>query len=521
MSNESPVLHPVSASSAMPSLADLLAAAPSLQPSAPALTVQPPVQLPVPHLRLHTEPAPLLKAAPSPSDDSASEPQLESDAAATDEAIAKLHESAAHTKPGAKVPLLLVHAGLSEGALIQSWMNNVLKGSQPHLARFQETVADLVQYHQPHAVLIQFDPYCIDAAVALATQLQTHYPHIPRLAIGRTRYAQCMLAALRTGVQDFLDIDSPIETAQQAIQQLVNSPPTAAQTGQRAAQTAIIAARAGLGSSLLAAHLSWHLQMRLAHADAPSDSAPPSGSDETEALSSLLIELGTPGGDCAIYLNTPGEFSFSDAVAQQRRLDRRMALSALARHESGLRLLTQARQSAPAASTEVDALLKRLSQYFRHIVLDLGATESPQLVKDVLPHASEIWVVCDQSVASVVWTTELMKHLDQLNIDRDRLQLIVSRHDPRLELSAEQIARQLQLPLLDVIPERRRELSAAVNQGALLSARTKREPYVQAVERLVNRLLAEHHPDIVLPVQTSANRPASPLARLMQRISRN
>lgn len=111
-----------------------------------------------------------------------------------------------------------------------------------------------------------------------------------------------------------------------------------------------------------------------------------------------------------------------------------------------------------------------------------------------------------------------MKHLDQLNIDRDRLQLIVSRHDPRLELSAEQIARQLQLPLLDVIPERRRELSAAVNQGALLSARTKRRPYVQAVERLVNRLLAEHHPDIDLPVQTSANRPASPLAPLMQRI---
>lgn len=61
-----------------------------------------------------------------------------------------------------------------------------------------------------------------------------------------------------------------------------------------------------------------------------------------------------------------------------------MALSALARHESGLRLLTQARQSAPAASTEVGALLKRLSQYFRHIVLDLGATRSPQLVKDVL-----------------------------------------------------------------------------------------------------------------------------------------
>lgn len=421
---------------------------------------------------------------------------------------------------GVHVPLLLVHAGLSEGALVQTWMQHVLKGNFPQVARFQENVLDLVQFHQPHAVLIQFDPHCIDAAVALAMQLQTLYPRLPRLAIGRIKYPQCMLAALRAGVQDFMDIDASIEAAQQAVLHLLDSPPTDGLHVPRAPQTAIVSARAGLGCSLLATHLSWHLQARLSSpppVSAAQDTAAAESPVDPESLTHLLIELGNPGGDCAIYLNTPGEFSFTDAVHQQRRLDLRMAQSALARHESGLRLLTLTRQSRPPSSTEVEALLKRLSQYFKHIVLDLGATTSPQLLQDVLPSASEVWVVCDQSVASVVWTAELLQQLDALQIPRERMRLIVNRHDSHLELSAQQVARQLQLPLLAQIPERRRELSAVVNQGMLLTPQQKREPYVQAIEKLVAGLLTDHHPEITL----SNTAPASTLTRLLQRIRKN
>ena len=480
--------------SAVPSLADLLAAhAPEVE--APA------------------EPAPARHAAPAPV-------RPEPPQTPPSRALAEPQLDATTTAQPDKVPLLLVHAEFSEGALIQTWMQHVMKGPALHLARFQEGVTDLVLDHQPYAVLIQFDPCCIDAAVTLSAQLQTHYPQIPRLAIGRARHAQCMLAALRTGVQDFLDIDGSVETAQLVVRKLLSNPPSTGLHVSRAPQTAILSARAGLGCSLLAAHLSWHLQMRLG--GPPSSAAPatqekaatPADNTAKESLSSLLIELGTPGGDCAIYLNTPGEFGFTDAVNQQRRLDRRMAQSALARHSSGLRLLTLSRQAHASPSQEVQALLNRLGHYFRHIVLDMGATESPQMLKDVLPTASEVWVVCDQSVASVVWTAELLQQLDVLQIPRNRRQLIISRHDTGLELSAEQIARQLQLPLLAHLPERRRELAQVVNQGKLFTPQQKREPYVQAVEKLVDRLLADHHPEMAPPTAS-----ANPLNRLLHRIS--
>ena len=414
----------------------------------------------------------------------------------------------------ARVPLLLVHAGFSEGALIQTWMQHVMKGASLYLARFQEGVTDLVLDNQPNAVLIQFDPCCIDAAVALSAQLQASFPQIPRLAIGRTRHAQCMLAALRTGVQDFIDIDGSVDNAQQVVHQLLDAPPAGGVQLSRAPQTALVSARAGLGCSLLAAHLSAHLHARL-QGPQPVPSAAASSADE--ALSSLLIELGHPGGDCAIYLNTPGEFGFADAVHQQHRLDRRMAQSAIARHASGLRLLTLAQQPQVLASGDVQALLNRLGHYFRHVVLDLGACDSPQLLKDVLPGASEVWVLCDQSVASVVGTAQLLRQLEILQVPRERLRLIVGRHDKRLELSALQIARQLQLPLLAQVPERRRELSRVVDQGRLFTPQQRREPYVQAVAQLVQRLLADHHPELARPDCAAAH----PLTRLLQRLRRN
>ena len=247
-----------------------------------------------------------------------------------------------------------------------------------------------------------------------------------------------------------------------------------------------VSARAGLGSSLAASHLASYLQQCLSGAgQTPADA---------EHLHCLLMEMGTPSGDCSIYLNTQSEYSLSDAASQHRRLDRRMAQSALARHDSGLRLLSQNRQSKAIAPAEASALLNRLGQYFEHIVLDIGATTPNELTADVLQSADHIWVLCDQSVASVVWTTELLKKLDLDSDTRERMQLVVARHEPKLELSAAQIARQLQLPLLGVIPERRRELAQAVNLGTLMPQQTKREPYVQAIDALLEPLLAQHHP---------------------------
>lgn len=415
-----------------------------------------------------------------------------------------------------KAPLLLALTGSSSEALLLAWAQRLLDGQLPHAARTEDVVQQVRQV-QPQAILIEFDPEHLDTAMALAGHLQAVYPDIARVAVSHAKHSHCMLAALRAGVHDFLDIDAAIATSQQSLNDLLtrveqhaqpqqHAPMTAESPRMPAPQLAIVSARAGLGCSVLASHVAWYLQQALArHPEDPQE------------LTSLLIELGGSAGDCAIYLNTPGEFSFTDAMAQQRRLDLRMAQSALARHESGLRLLPQPRQVQAPPPGEAQALMTRLGQFFRHIVLDLGSNTPPALMADMLADASEIWVVCDQNVVSVVWTMALLSQLEALQIGRDRLRLIVNRHDKQLAMDAQQIASRLQLPLLATLPERRRELADAVNHGKLLTPKQKSDPYVQTIEKLVAEQL-RHHPG--LP-QTRQAPSAGPLTQLLQRMRRS
>ena len=161
--------------------------------------------------------------------------------------------------------------------------------------------------------------------------------------------------------------------------------------------------------------------------------------------------------------------------------------------------------------------MQRLRQYFGHVISDLGAVTTTHLAMRVALRASQIWVVCDQSIASVVSTSELLQKLDELHIERPRLQLIVNRYDPDLALSAAQIAEQLQLPLLTTIPERRKALSQAVNQGQLLASQQRREPYVQALNKLSQQLLVQYH----APTLASQAPTAQGLARFFPRFARS
>lgn len=440
--------------------------------------------------------------------------------------------SAANSQETAAVDmhLLLIQAGTPDSSTTQAWLQRMQGGTRLHTTNFQSNVQEQALQLMPHAVLVEFDPTSAEIAAQLVIQLRAAAPHLPCLAVGRTKHPQCMLAALRSGVQDFLDVDGSLQAAQQTLHELIQRIPPASSAGPSAPLTAILSARAGLGSSLLTAHLAWYLQQHLHGAV----QAKASETGSNDGLDNLLIDLGNPSGDCALYLNTPGEFDFLEAVNNLRRFDKRLASSGLARHESGLRLLSLPRQPGllrDVSYSDADALVQRLRQYFRHVVADLGAVSQTQLAMRVARRASQIWVICEQSVASVVSTTEMLKRLDELQIERGRLQLIVNRHDSQLELDAQQIARQLQLPLLAVIPERRRELAQAMNQGRLLSAHQRRDPYVQAVGKLATGLLAKHHPDIAVAGWKSANStepdpvagkaPSSALSRIIQRIRRS
>lgn len=350
------------------------------------------------------------------------------------------------------------------------------------------------------AVLVHFTPEHLEQASDTVQHWLHRQPHVPLIAVGNAQDPQATLTALRAGVQDFVDPSDPAvahlpQRLQSLLQRKAVAPATstlAPVASELAPMTAIMSARAGLGSSLLAAHLAMYLNQRLAQDAAAGHPGSPQVGAEA-ALDTLLLDLGVPHGDAVQYLDMNSDFDFLEAVQNVRRFDRKLVASGLAPHYSGLRALSVPTQAMPlreVSAADTDALLQKLRRYFRHLIVDVGGVSHAHIGMHVALQASQVWVVCDQSVSSMVATTELLRQLEALQLDRSRLRLIVGRFDRKLELEPQHIAEQLQLPLLATVPERRQALLQKINQGALLSVQQRREPYVQSLSRLVDVLTA-------------------------------
>ncbi|HTH74571.1 MAG TPA: fimbrial protein [Trinickia sp.] len=329
---------------------------------------------------------------------------------------------------------------------------------------------------RPSLVFVDFSGGRIDAANRAVQAARASSLQAPVVAVGKLTEPQSAVAALRAGVRDFVDLAGASQEAARIAREVLEN---AAQTPVRHGRlTALLGARVGVGVSTLAAHLGVRLQKRGA----------PAGRQ------AALADLGLPAGDGMLYLDTRSEFDFVEAVRNLRRFDETFVHTALARHASGLALTTlspdlSALRTVSYASAA--ALLTRLRAFFDQQIVDLGGFSNHEFVAQVAQAADDVWLVCDPAIASVVSAADLLRELAAAQFDTGRIGVVVTQYDVRLGLSAEQIAARLGLPLVATLPSRRVALAQAANQGKLLADVAERDPYVRAVDALVQRIATQ------------------------------
>lgn len=350
----------------------------------------------------------------------------------------------------------------------------------------------------PRAVFLDFSQDHA-AAIELHQHLKRDWPALPVLGTGSASEPTTMLAALRAGVDDFIDMAAPAQDVLPTLRALLER--RAVQREQKRGHTiALLGARAGLGVTTLATHLALLLQDQFNQAAANRTSTPnETASDGRRGVA--LLDLGLPARDGLLYLDTQSSFSFVDGVHNLRRLDQTLLQTALAHHTGGTAVLplpsslAQVREISHADSV---ALIKRLSEYFDFQIADLGGFSTIDFVAQTVQEADRTWVVCDQSIGAIVSTANLLRDLEARGIELQRLSLVINKIDPGVGLSARDIAARLRLPLAHVLPMRRTALLAASSRGEMLARVARNDPYVQAVLGMVNALHREYG-DVTAP----------------------
>lgn len=329
-------------------------------------------------------------------------------------------------------------------------------------------------------VLLDYACENTDASTALARQLNRLSPELPLIGVGSTAAdrATGVLAALRAGVRDFIDMDASDDDIRALLDHALEHA-EAARTAPAAAirrpgqLVILLGVRPGVGTSTLAAHLG-----ALSMPTGPdADTAPPH---------SLLLDLGAPYGDAALYLGAKADFHFEDALRNASRIDATLIRTAMAHHSSRLSVLSQ-NQEHPVHG-DATPLIERLLELFELVLCDTGGLSLRQIPPGLLQAADEIWVVADQGIASMVSLDVCLRQLAQFNLRDKRLSLIVNRHDEECGISARQMAERFELPLLAALPDRGRALRSSANQGLLLHQVAPHDVYLRALTPLLAKL---------------------------------
>jgi len=373
----------------------------------------------------------------------------------------------------------------------------VLTQESPSLEHLARRLADI----EPKVIFLDFtlnsnEPGKLLHSADLARTLARVAPDIPRVAVGLLGQPEGAIAALRAGVTDFVDPSVAPHEVREVVQRLLDVPALGAGEAGSRRDVLLIGARAGVGTSTLAAHLSGIAQERYAQVHAAAPGAAPvkpaePGAALPPAARVALLDLGWPIGDAQLYVNAAGDFDFAEATRNLQRLDATLLGSAMARTREGLGVMALPRDLAQMNHiSPSDSLLvfERLRQHFGLLVTDTGGFSNMDFVAGLARSSRTIWVVTDQSVSSLVALSGVLQDLERRHVDRAGIGLVVNRYDERYGMTAQQIAERFRLELVGTLPDRTLALMVCTNQGRLLHQDAERDVYVRGVQGLMEKL---------------------------------
>lgn len=285
------------------------------------------------------------------------------------------------------------------------------------------------------------------------------------LVLGPTKDADLILRAMRHGAKEFVLADDD-----EAIAHALREQARPLRGTDGGIVYALFPAKGGVGATTLATNLAGALQR---------------AGERT-----CLVDLNLDMGDVLAFLDLPGGFSISDAVANMRRLDRELLESSVMRHPaSGIHVLAQTHrieESDRVSPAALGGVLSLLRQHYGAIVLD-GLRSFDEVSLAAVDASSQILLVVTQEVPAVRDARRCVDLFRRLGAE-SKLKLIVNRFRSGHEINPEVVAETAGLPVAATIANDYPAVIRAVNRGQMLLDDAPRAPVTKDLEKLVRAL---------------------------------
>lgn len=345
----------------------------------------------------------------------------------------------------------------------------------------------------PDLLVLDLSTIWEDELRALAARPAKDRPVV--IAVGREGNTHMMRLAMQAGARDFFTHPVPGEELLASIAQVTGervAPPRAAQSQV----TAVMNAKGGAGASFLACNLAHILSAPL-------------------RKRVVLIDFDLQFGTLPVYFDLKPRESLLDALTAHDRLDAVALDGYMTRHASGVRLLAAVSERLPLPweipGDAVGRLIEIAAHAYDHVIIDLPRQMDPVTVA-ALTRADQVLVVVQQKLPHLRDAGHLMRILTgELSLPRERLHVVVNRHDPSGGVRASDIRDALEPANLALIPGDYEHVSEAINLGVPIYDHARTAPITQALVTLARSLSGEE------PADEERGRFQSAVARLFGR----
>lgn len=181
----------------------------------------------------------------------------------------------------------------------------------------------------------------------------------------------------------------------------------------------------------------------------------------------LLLDLDLHFGVVADYLNVNPTYSINDAISNVTDLDEMSLQGLVAKHPSGLHILSFKHENHNEnfdKVAELGMLLPTLLEFYPYVFVDLS-TGVDRMFAPVFSQASKIFMTTQQNLVSVKNATRILRALTlDYGVAKDQVELIVNRFDKHQQIKLSDIEQTLPELKAHIIPN---DFKAAIESANL------------------------------------------------------
>lgn len=302
--------------------------------------------------------------------------------------------------------------------------------------------------------LINFERDPLQAATAATYLLDVFGKRAIVIAMAKEMTREVILLAMRAGCTEFLEEAGDETSLDVAFRRVEQQLAQRYATGETSGSIlALLGAKGGVGTTTLAVHLAAFLVQGC-------------------GKRVLLIDNQAQFGHVCIYLGLDGTaFHFQEVVRNVDRLDSELVRGFIAKHPSGLDVLSSPDVGQVARlmnADDVAATLEFLRTEYDFVLVDC-AGRLDDVSRAVIAASAHVYVVATPEISAL---RDLSRYVDDLRQrdDGTKVKAVINRYSSQFAVSLADIEKAIRMPVSYSIPNSYVELVRSANLGVPLAA---------------------------------------------------